>query len=60
MGQKGWDMLTRLVEMLRAKKVFVRERKPLELRALGILLIYLGLSCRQTEESVTGLWRDEL
>jgi len=43
-------MLTRLVEMLRAKKVFVRERKPLELRALGILLIYLGLSCRQTEE----------
>jgi len=50
LGQKGWDMLTRIVELLRAKKVFVRERTPMEIRALEILLVYLGLSYRKTEE----------
>ena len=43
-------MLTRIVELLKAKKVFVRERMPMETRALGILLVYLGLSYRKTEE----------
>ena len=43
-------MLTRLTELIEAHNVFVRERKPNWLRSLGIALVYLGLSCRQTAE----------
>jgi len=39
-------LLTRIVELLESEKVFVRRRKTNEARVLGILLIYLGLSCR--------------
>lgn len=46
----GWNMLTRLIEMVKTKKVFVKERTPIEIRALGILLVYLGLSYRKTEK----------
>jgi len=47
-------MLTRLVNALRAQRVFVRRRKSDDLRALGILLVYLGLSTRQAEEVLRG------
>jgi len=40
---------TRIVELLRVERVFERQRKSDEIRALGILLIYLGLSCRQAK-----------
>ena len=43
-------MLTRLTELIETHNVFVRERKPNWLRSLGIALVYLGLSCRQTAE----------
>ena len=43
-------MLTRLTELIEAHNVFVRERKPNWLRSLGVALLYLGLSCRQTAE----------
>jgi len=43
-------MLTRLTELIEAHNVFVRERKPNWIRSLGIALVYLGLSCRQTAE----------
>jgi len=43
-------LLTRIVELLESEKVFARRRKTNEARALGTLLIYLGLSCRKTEE----------
>jgi len=45
-----YDMLTHLTTLLESKKIFVRERKPNWLRSLGIALLYLGLSCRQTAE----------
>jgi transposase-like protein len=45
-----YDMLTQLTALLESKKVFIRERKPNWLRSLGIALLYLGLSCRQTAE----------
>ena len=44
------DTLTRLTELIENHNVFVRERKPLWVRSLGIALLYLGLSCRQTAE----------
>ena len=43
-------MLTQLTELIETHNVFVRERKPNWLRSLGIALVYLGLSCRQTAE----------
>jgi len=43
-------MLTEIIELLENKKVFERERKPNEIRALGILLIYSGLSCRKARD----------
>jgi len=43
-------MLTRLTELVETHNLFVRERKPNRLRALGIALLYLGLSCRKTAE----------
>ena len=39
--------------MLRGKKVFERERCSLELRALGIILVYLGLSYRKAAQVVS-------
>ena len=43
-------MFTHFSELLEAHNVFVRERKPNRIRSLGIALVYLGLSCRQTAE----------
>ena len=43
-------MLTRLTELIETHNIFVRERKPNQLRAMGIALLYYGLSCRQTAE----------
>ncbi len=43
-------MLTRFTELLDVKSIFVRERKPTWMTSLGILLIYVGLSCRQAAE----------
>jgi transposase-like protein len=43
-------MFTHFSELLEAHNVFVRERKPNWLRALGIALVYLGLSCRKAAE----------
>jgi len=40
-------MLTEIIELLENKKIFERERKTNEIRALGILLVYSGLSCRK-------------
>gem|GEM_PF-2960632 len=39
-----------MVELLRGKGVFERRRKSDEVRALGITLVHLGLSYRQTEK----------
>lgn len=47
-------MLQRLVETLDARKVFRRRRKSKETRALGVLLYYLGLSCREAQEVLVG------
>ena len=44
------NILTRLTELIETHNLFVRERKPNWLRALGIALLYYGLSCRQTAE----------
>ncbi|HXY87706.1 MAG TPA: IS6 family transposase [Candidatus Acidoferrales bacterium] len=46
-------MFTQLTELLEAHNVFVRERKPTSLRAMGIALLYFGLSCRQTAEALS-------
>ena len=43
-------MFTHFSELIETHNVFVRERKPNWLRSLGIALVYLGLSCRQTAE----------
>jgi hypothetical protein len=48
--KKDTRTLTRLTELIEAHNVFVRERKPLWVRSLGIALLYFGLSCRQTAE----------
>ncbi len=39
-------MLSHIEELLEAKNVFERNRTPLRIRALGILLYHLGLSLR--------------
>ena len=39
-------MLTRIEKLLEVKNVFERNRTPLRIRALGILLYHLGLSLR--------------
>ena len=44
------NILTRLTELIETHNLFVRERKPNWLRAMGIALLYCGLSCRQTAE----------
>jgi transposase-like protein len=44
------NRLTQLTKLLEAHNLFVRERKPNWLRAMGIALLYYGLSCRQTAE----------
>ena len=43
-------MLTQLTELIEAHNLFVRERKPNWLRAMGIALLYFGMSCRKTAE----------
>jgi transposase-like protein len=43
-------MFTHFSELLEIHNVFVRERKPNQLRATGIALLYLGLSCRRVAE----------
>ena len=43
-------MLTQLTELIETHNVFVRERKPNQLRAMGIALLYFGMSCRKTAE----------
>ncbi len=40
--------------MLRVRKVFLRARKPDDLRALGIVLYHLGLSCWKVETVLEG------
>jgi len=42
-------LLQRVVDALNHRKVFRRARKPKDLRALGIVLHYLGLSCLKVE-----------
>lgn len=42
-------MLEHIIYLLMTKKAFVRARVPMEVRALGILLVYLGLSYRKTQ-----------
>ena len=39
-------MLSHIMEVLEAKKIFERNRTPVRIRALGILLYHLGLSLR--------------
>ena len=39
-------ILSHMVELLEAKNAFVRNRAPLRIRAIGILLYHLGLSLR--------------
>jgi len=39
-------MLSHIEELLEAKKIFERNRTPVRIRALGILLYHLGLSLR--------------
>ena len=46
-------MLEHLLYLLRIKKVFVRERAPIEIRALGIILVYLGLSYRKAAQVIS-------
>ena len=43
-------MLTPLTELVETHHLFVRERKPNQLRAMEIALLYLDLSCRKTAE----------
>jgi hypothetical protein len=43
-------MFTHLAELLETHNVFVRERTPNKLRAMGIALLYWGPSCRRTAE----------
>ena len=46
-------MLEHLLYLLRIKKVFERERVSLEIRALGIILVYLGLSYRKAAQVIS-------
>ena len=46
-------MLEHLLYLLRIKKVFERERVPIEIRALGIILVYLGLSYRKAAQVIS-------
>jgi transposase-like protein len=43
-------MFTHFSELIETHNLFVRERKPNWLRAMGIVLLYWGLSCRQVAE----------
>jgi transposase-like protein len=47
-------MLSHIIEILEAKKVFVRKRKNMKSRALGILLYHYGLSLRKCRTIVSG------
>ena len=46
-------MLKEVTYMLRVKKVFERERGSLEVRALGIILVYPGLSYRKVAQVIS-------
>jgi transposase-like protein len=46
-------MLSHIEELLEAKKIFERNRTPLRIRALGILLYHLGLSLRNCSMVLT-------
>ena len=46
-------MLEGVIYALEVKKAFVRSRVPMEIRALGILLVYMGLSYRRTSQIVS-------
>jgi len=45
--------LEHLLRLLRIKKVFERERVPIEMRALGIILVYLGLFYRKAAQVIS-------
>jgi transposase-like protein len=47
-------MLSHIIEVLEAKKVFERKRKNMKSRALGILLYHYGLSLRKCRTIVSG------
>jgi len=49
-------MLSHVEELLEAKKIFERNRTPLRIRALGIVLYHLGLSLRNCSMVLTSLY----
>ena len=53
-------MLGYVLYILRVKKVFERERVPLELRALGIILICLGLSYGKAAQVCTSVMEEPI
>jgi len=50
-------LINRVVEWIRTKRIFVRRRKDDQLKALAVLLYYLGLSCRKTRD-ILREWED--
>jgi len=46
-------MLSHIVKVLEAKKIFERNRKDMKYRALGILLYHYGLSLRKCESVIS-------
>ncbi len=46
-------MLEHVLYLLRIKKFFERDRVPLEIRVLGIILAYLGLSYRKAAQVIS-------
>jgi hypothetical protein len=46
-------VLSHIVNILKAKKIFERKRKNMKWRALGILLYHYGLSLRKCESVIS-------